>query len=284
MEPWMLDEIRKCAKDPIYFIKNYIYINTKDHGMQLFGLRDYQEDVINKFHNNRFIISKWSRQSGKSSTTVAYLLWYALFHKEKTVAILANKLSLAQEQLQHLRDAYINLPYWMQPGVSQWNKRGIQLSHGTRVICAATSTDNVCGMALNVLYIDEMAFIKPHIADEFIASIFPTIASGKTTKMIISSTPNGMNQFFRMWENAKGDSDEGNGFVKSEIAWNAVPGRDEEWANSEKARIGEIRFNQEFLCLQFNETVVIKNKLTGCIENIKIGDFYERIKNKRNHM
>jgi len=249
MEPWQLNEIRKCANDPIYFIKNYVYINTKDDGMQLFNLWDYQEEVIENFHANRFNILKFPRQCGKSCTTRSYLLWYGMFQKDKVVAILANKLSSAQEQLQQLRDSYISLPYWMQPGVRQWNKRGIQFSHGTRVICAATSPDNVRGMAINLLYLDEFAFVKDHIADEFIASVFPTISSGKTTKVIITSTPCGMNHFFRMWEDAKGDCADGNGYVRKEILWNAVPGRDEEWARLERRRIGEIRFNQEYMCM-----------------------------------
>jgi len=254
MEPWMLKELAKCARDPIYFIRNYVYINTKDKGMQLFNLYGFQEELIGKFDDNRFNIVKFPRQCGKSATTRAFILWYAMFNEDKVVAILANKLNLAQEQLQQLRDSYIALPYWMQPGVKQWNKRGIQFSHGTRVVCAATSPDGIRGMSINLLYLDEFAFVKSHIADEFIASVFPTISSGKTTKVIITSTPNGMNHFFRMWEDGHFpdeaiDPDKDNGYVKSEIPWNA-PGlnRDESWARDEMKKIGEIRFNQEYKC------------------------------------
>lgn len=255
MEPWMFKELAKCARDPIYFIKNYVYINTKDKGMQLFKMWNFQEDLIGEFHKNRFNIVKYPRQAGKSATTRAFILWYALFNEDKVVAILANKLNLAQEQLQQLRDSYINLPYWMQPGVKQWNKRGIQFSHGTRIVCAATSPDGIRGMSINLLYLDEFAFVKSHIADEFIASVFPTISSGKTTKVIITSTPCGMNHFFRMWEDACNISDVGtisaedtNGYIRSEIPWNAVPGRNAEWARDEMKKIGEIRFNQEYMC------------------------------------
>lgn len=254
VEPWMLKELAKCAKDPIYFIRNYVYINTKDKGMQLFDLYGFQEELVIKFDENRFNIVKFPRQCGKSATTRAFILWYALFNEDKVVAILANKLNLAQEQLQQLRDSYIALPYWMQPGVKQWNKRGIQFSHGTRVVCAATSPDGIRGMSINLLYLDEFAFVKSHLADEFIASVFPTISSGKTTKVIITSTPNGMNHFFRMWEDGHfpdedPDPDNDNGYVKSEIPWNA-PGlnRDEAWARDEMKKIGEIRFNQEYKC------------------------------------
>lgn len=149
MEPWMLKELARCARDPIYFIKNYVYINTKDKGMQLFKLYDFQEELIIKFNKHRFNIVKFPRQCGKSATTRAFILWYALFNEDKVVAILANKLNLAQEQLQQLRDSYINLPMWMQPGVKQWNKRGVQFSHGTRIICAATSPDGIRGMSIN---------------------------------------------------------------------------------------------------------------------------------------
>lgn len=284
MEPWMLKELARCARDPIYFIKNYVYINTKDKGMQLFKLYDFQEELIIKFNKHRFNIVKFPRQCGKSATTRAFILWYALFNEDKVVAILANKLNLAQEQLQQLRDSYINLPYWMQPGVKQWNKRGVQFSHGTRIVCAATSPDGIRGMSINLLYLDEFAFVKSHIADEFIASVFPTISSGKTTKVVITSTPAGMNHFFRMWEDACTEdqietvaSDETNGYVKSEIPWNAVPGRNAEWARDEMKKIGEIRFNQEYMCINYNETITIRNKDTGVIETLKIGELYDRL-------
>lgn len=249
VEPWQLAELKKCVKDPLYFIKNYVYINTKDAGMQLFNTWDFQDELINKFNSYRFNIVKFPRQCGKSATTRAYILWYALFHADKVVAILGNKLNLAQEQLQQLRDSYMSLPMWMQPGVIQWNKRGIQLSNNTRIICAATSPDGIRGLSINLLYLDEFAFIKPHIADEFMASVFPTISSGKTTKVVITSTPSGMNHFFNMWEDAVEPENANDvDYVKSEIPWNAVPGRDDQWARDEMKRIGEIRFNQEYKC------------------------------------
>lgn len=149
VDAFKLNELAKCARDPIYFIRNYVYINTKDNGMQLFNLYGFQEELIGKFERNRFNIVKFPRQCGKSATTRGYILWYALFNKSKVVAILANKLNLAQEQLQQLRDSYAMLPYWMQPGVKQWNKRAIEFSHGTRIMCAATSPDGIRGMSIN---------------------------------------------------------------------------------------------------------------------------------------
>lgn len=188
--------------------------------------------------------------SHNSTTTRAFLLWQALFTRDITIAILANKLSLAMEQLQQLKESYAMLPYWLQPGLRQWNKKTVQLAHNTRVMCAATSPDGIRGLAVNILYIDEFAFIPHYIADEFIASIFPTISSGKSTKIFITSTPKGMNQFYTMWEGAmKGPNHKDwNKFIPKEIPWNAVPDRDEEWAKTQIRQIGQIRFNQEFLC------------------------------------
>ena len=188
--------------------------------------------------------------SHNSTTTRAFLLWQALFSRDITIAILANKLSLAMEQLQQLKESYAMLPYWMQPGLRQWNKKTVQFSHNTRVMCAATSPDGIRGLSVNILYIDEFAFIPHYIADEFIASIFPTISSGESTKIFITSTPRGMNHFYTMWEGAiKGPSHKDwNKFIPKEIAWNAVPKRDEEWAKTQIRQIGQIRFNQEFLC------------------------------------
>ncbi len=286
VERWQMVELKKCAQNPMYFIRNYVKINTKDKGMQKFDMYDFQEELIHKFDKYRFNIVKFPRQCGKSTTTRGYILWYALFHADKVVAILANKLNLAQEQLQQLRDSYLELPMWMQPGVNQWNKRAIQFTHGTRVICAATSADGIRGMSINLLYLDEFAFVPSHIASDFIASVFPTISSGKTTKVIITSTPAGMNHFFDMWEESSEPEDyredaEGlpigsNGYVKSEIAWNVVPGRSDAWANAERVKIGEIRFNQEYKCINYNERVTIRNIETNIIEEISIGELHER--------
>lgn len=222
--------------------------------------------------------------SHNSTTTRAFLLWQALFTRDITIAILANKLSLAMEQLQQLKESYAMLPYWLQPGLRQWNKKTVQLAHNTRVMCAATSPDGIRGLAVNILYIDEFAFIPHYIADEFIASIFPTISSGKSTKIFITSTPKGMNQFYTMWEGAmKGPNHKDwNKFIPKEIPWNAVPDRDEEWAKTQIRQIGQIRFNQEFLCINYNETITVRNKLTGEIETLPIGAMYDRLNAMQN--
>lgn len=187
LEPWQLAEIKKCTIDPIYFIRNYVYINTKDHGMQLMKTYPFQDEAIKRFLKYRFNINRWSRQVGKSTVVRAFILWYAMFHKDQLVAMLANKLMLAKEQLQLLRDSYLALPYWLQPGVKLWNKMSIQFSNGCRIIIAASSPDGIRGFSPNLLYLDEFAFLRPNMADEFMASVFPSISSGKRTRVIITS-------------------------------------------------------------------------------------------------
>lgn len=253
IEKWQLLELKKCALDPVYFIRNYVYINTKDHGMQLMKTYPFQDEAVKRFLKYRFNINRWSRQVGKSTVVRAFILWYSLFNKDKVVAMLGNKLKLAKEQLQLLRDSYLMLPYWMQPGVKLWNKTEVQFSNNTRIIVAATSPDGIRGFSINLLYLDEFAFLRQGLADDFIASVFPTISSGKTTRVIITSTPFGLNFFYRMWQEAVDEKtatpeDLQTKYVKSTVMWDEVPGRTVEWGLAEKARIGEQRFRQEYEC------------------------------------
>ena len=253
LKPWQIQELKKCAKNPIYFIRNYVYINTKDNGMQLMKTYPFQDEAIRRFLKYRFNINRWSRQVGKSTVVRAYILWYAMFHQDKLVAMLANKLMLAKEQLQLLRESYVALPYWLQPGVKLWNKMSIQFSNGCRIMVAASSPDGIRGFSPNLLYLDEFAFLRPGMADEFMASVMPTISSGKTTRIIITSTPNGMNHFYRMWEDAVDEKtatphELQSKYVKSTVLWNEVPGREQQWGIDEEARIGEQRFRQEYMC------------------------------------
>lgn len=187
LQPWQLAEIKKCSQDPLYFMNNYMYINTKDNGMQLFKTWPFQDKAIERFLKYRFNINKWSRQVGKSTIVRGFILWYAMYHSDQLVAMLANKLALAKEQLQLLRDSYIALPFWLQPGVKLWNKMSIQFSNNTRILVAATSVDGIRGFSPNLLYLDEFAFLRPGMADDFMASVFPSISSGKKTRVIITS-------------------------------------------------------------------------------------------------
>ena len=187
LSPKQLNEIKKCALDPLYFMNNYMYINTKDNGMQLFKTWPFQDEAVKRFLKYRFNINKWSRQVGKSTIVRGFILWYAMFHSDQLVAMLANKLALAKEQLQLLRDSYVALPFWLQPGVKLWNKMSIQFSNNTRILVAATTPDGVRGFSPNLLYLDEFAFLRNGLADDFMASVFPSISSGKKTRVIITS-------------------------------------------------------------------------------------------------
>lgn len=253
LQPWQLAEIQKCATDPIYFINTYVYINTKDNGMQLFKTWPFQDEAIKRFLKYRFNINRWSRQVGKSTIVRGFILWHAMYHGDQLVAMLANKLSLAKEQLQLLRDSYVALPYWLQPGVKLWNKMSIQFSNNTRIIVAASSPDGIRGFSPNLLYLDEFAFLRTNMADEFMASVFPAISSGKKTRVIITSTPAGLNHFYRMWEDAVDENtasyhDLQSKYIRSSVMWHEVPGRDKQWGIDEMARIGEQKFRQEYEC------------------------------------
>ena len=282
-EPVKLDldklrEIKKCALDPIYFIRNYVYINTKDNGMQLFDLYDFQEAAIRRFLKYRFNINKWSRQVGKSTIVRGFILWWGIFHKDQLIAMIGNKLSLAKEQMQQLRDSYSGLPVWLQPGVKLWNKTSIQFSNNSRIIVSSSSPDNIRGFSINLLYLDEFAFLRPNLATEFIASVMPSISSGKTTRCIITSTPNGMNHFYEMWQTslelaqAEAEYDKGNNnlYVRSVVTWDQVPGRTQVWADSEKLKIGDQRFRQEYECEFVGSGITLIDY--RCLEKLKAVD------------
>ena len=273
-----LREIKKCAINPIYFIRNYVYINTKDNGMQLFDLYDFQEAALKRFLKYRFNINKWSRQVGKSTVVRGFILWWGIFHKDQLIAMIGNKLSLAKEQMQQLRDSYSRLPVWLQPGVKLWNKTSIQFSNNSRIIVSSSSPDNIRGFAINLLYLDEFAFLRPNLATEFIASVMPSISSGKTTRCIITSTPNSMNHFYDMWQTsldepqAEAELQKGNNnlYVRSVVTWDQVPGRTEEWANAEKLKIGDQRFRQEYECEFVGSGITLIDY--RCLETLKASD------------
>ena len=238
-------EFVKCKQDPVYFAKNYIQIVSLDEGLVPFNLYPFQEKLIKNFHENRFNICKMPRQTGKSTTCVSYLLHYAVFNDNVNIAILANKASTARDLLGRLQLAYENLPNWMQQGIISWNKGSLELENGSKISSNSTSSSAVRGGSYNVIFLDEFAFIPNHIADDFFASVYPTITSGQSTKVIIVSTPRGMNHFYRMWHNAeKGQSE----YVPTEVHWSEVPGRDAEWREQTIANTSEQQFKIEFEC------------------------------------
>ena len=238
-------EFVRCKEDPVYFAKKYIKIVSLDSGLVPFSLYDFQEKLIRNFHESRFNICKMPRQTGKSTTCVSYLLHYAVFNDNVNIAILANKASTARDLLGRLQLAYENLPKWMQQGIIAWNKGSLELENGSKISANSTSSSAVRGGSYNVIFLDEFAFIPNHIADDFFASVYPTISSGQSTKVIIVSTPRGMNHFYRMWH----DSERGkNEYVPTEVHWSEVPGRDEAWREQTIANTSEQQFKVEFEC------------------------------------
>jgi len=240
-----IDEWIKCKNDPIYFAMNYIQIISLDEGLVPFKMYDFQKDILQDFHENRFNIAKLPRQTGKSTTVVAYLLYYAIFYDSVNIGILANKASTARELLGRLQLAYENLPKWMQHGILVWNKGNVELENGSKILAASTSASAVRGMSFNILFLDEFAFVPNHVAEQFFASVYPTITSGKSTKVIIISTPNGMNHFYKMWEDARRGK---NGYVTNEVHWSQVPGRDAKWKEETIRNTSPRQFAQEFEC------------------------------------
>ena len=198
-----VQEYLKCQADPLYFIKNYIKIISLDEGLVPFKTWAYQDNMINTIHNNRFTIAKLPRQSGKSTTVIAYLLHYVLFNSEVNVAILANKQATARELLYRLKLAYENLPKWLQQGIIEWNKGNISLENNSKVLASSTSSSAVRGGSFNMIFLDEFAYVPENVADEFFSSVYPTISSGKETKVLIISTPKGLNMYYKLWRDAE---------------------------------------------------------------------------------
>ena len=272
-----VEEYVKCANDPVYFIKNYIKIVTLDKGLVPFELYDYQEDIISKIHDNRYVIAKLPRQSGKSTTVIAYILHYILFNQNMSVAILANKQSTAREMLSRLKLAYEYLPKWLQQGILEWNKGSIQLENGSKILASSTSASAVRGGSFNLLFLDEFAFVPQNIAEEFFSSVFPTITSGLSTKVLLISTPNGLNMFYKLWKGATkkpGESGK-NEYVPIEVHWSQVPStaggklRDQKWKEEMIKQTSEKQFESEFECnfLGSSNTLISTSKLNALTWN-----------------
>ena len=255
-----INEWVKCKQDPIYFATHYIKIINLDEGLVPFDMYDFQKKILQDFHENRFNIAKLPRQTGKSTTVVAYLLYYAIFYDSVNIGILANKASTARELLGRLQLAYENLPKWMQHGILVWNKGNVELENGSKILAASTSASAVRGMSFNILFLDEFAFVPNHVAEQFFASVYPTITSGKSTKVIVISTPNGMNHFYKMWEDARNDK---NDYITNEVHWSQVPGRDAKWKDQTIKNTSKRQFAQEFECdfLGSADTLISPSKL-----------------------
>ena len=238
-------EIAKCMDDPIYFIKTYIKIVNIDEGLVPFDMYKFQEKMVDTFHNNRFSICKLPRQSGKSTTIIAYLLHQVIFNDNINVAILANKSTTARDLLGRLQLAYENLPTFLQQGVLNWNKGSLELENGSKLLAAATSSSAIRGGSFNIIFLDEFAFIPANISEQFFSSVYPTISSGKKSKVLIVSTPHGMNMFYKLWNDAENKR---NDYVPIEVHWTEVPGRDDKWKEETIRNTSEAQFATEFEC------------------------------------
>ena len=281
-------EFVKCKQDPVYFAKKYIKIVSLDEGLTQFHPYDFQETLIRRFHENRFNICKMPRQTGKSTTSVSYLLHYAVFNDSTNIGILANKAATARDLLGRLQTAYENLPKWMQQGIISWNKGSLELENGSKILAASTSASAVRGMSFNILFLDEFAFVPNHIAESFFASVYPTITSGKNTKVIMVSTPHGMNHFYRYWHDAERGKNE---YIPTDVHWSEVPGRDDVWKEQTIANTSEQQFKVEFECefLGSINTLIAPSILRNMVYDTPITrnaglDIYEKPEKDHNYI
>lgn len=240
-----VQEYVRCARDPVYFIKNYAKIVSLDDGVVPFDPFPYQERMIKAIHENKNTLGKLFRQAGKSTIVAAYFAWYVLFNDNKTAVILANKQAIAIEIFGRVQFIIENLPQWLQQGVEEWNKKSFKLENGSRCIAAATSASAVRGMSVNLLLLDEFAHLGPNLAEEFIASVFPTLSSSESSKLVIISTPNGLNHYHKLWVDATNGN---NDFKTVEGRWQENPKRTQEWAEAQRKKLGEVKYRQEIEC------------------------------------
>ena len=261
-----LEELARCEDDPVYFIENYCMIVSLDHGLIPFKLYDCQKRKVAHILDNRKAILMEGRQQGKTITSAACILWYTLFQDSKTVAILANKTAAAREVMNRYQGMYENLPLWMQQGVRTWNKGDVELENGSKVFTAATTASGIRGKSVNWLYIDEAAIIPNTVAEQFFASVYPTISAGQTTKILLTSTPLGYNHFWKFWNEAEKGV---NGFAPMFIPYSEIPGRDEAWAEEQLKMLGELKFNQEVMCnFLGSSNTLINAKTLGAMSSI----------------
>ena len=255
-----LAEYMRCAQDPTYFIKNYVQIVNVDKGLVPFEMWDFQEEIVDLVQTERYVICKMPRQVGKTTTVASILLHYVLFNENYSIAILANKLSQAREILSRIQMAFEHLPKWLQQGVVEWNKGFIELANGSKILASAPSSSAIRGTSQNLIYLDEFAFVPNNMQEEFFMSVYPTISSGKSSKVVITSTPNGLNMFYKLWK----DSEEGrNDYKRVDVHWSQVPGRDQAWKEEVIRNTSEEQFRQEYDCefLGSSNTLISPAKL-----------------------
>lgn len=258
-------EMFRCSIDPIYFFRTYVKIKHVDYEAKiLFDPRGYQLEMIKSIIDNRNTISRWPRQCGKTTVLAAVALHYLLFQRNHSVLIAAHLREKSQDIVAAVQEMYMDLPSWLQQGIVEWNKRSFKLENGSRVKASATTASSARGDTYNMIMLDEFAFVAHHLADDFLKSVIPTVASGKDTKVVIASTPKGLNMFYKVWESAiNGDVAPPNNFVPIAVEWNEVPGRDEVFRASIIAQYGQEYWDQEFACafLGSSATLITAAKL-----------------------
>ena len=267
-------EVIKCSKDIGYFIRTYVKIINLDRGLIDFEMYPFQEEMAETIADNRFTVIKTCRQAAKTTTSAAVILWHVLFNDSYTVAILANKLSTAREILARVQRAYEYLPKWLQQGVIVWNKTNIELENGSQIIASSTASSAIRGYSINFLYLDEFAFVPRNIQDDFFTSVYPTIISGTNTKVVITSTPNGFDLFYKIWTNSVENRNE---YANFSVNWWDVPGRDEKWKEKTIANTSEDQFRQEFEAefLGSSNTLISPNVLRRMTFKTPISTFYD---------
>lgn len=240
------EEYLKCQNDPIYFIEKYIKVISLDKGIVPFDMYDFQKELVNLIHNNRFVCAMCTRQIGKTTTYIGYLLHQILFRPHWKAGIGANKATTAKKIIASLKLAYKAVPLWMQQGVVEFNKTCVELENGSGVVAAATSSGALRSWSLNMLVLDEFAHVPKEVADEFLSSVYPVISSGTTTKILIISTPKGIgNAFYKIWVDARNGK---NLYKTAFYTWRDVPGRTQAWADEQRKQLGAVRYAQEIEC------------------------------------
>lgn len=286
--PELIKEYARCSQDPMYFIEKYMRVIHVDFGLIPFILRDYQKELINNIHNNRHCITVMARQSGKSTAVIGYLLWYILFNEHKTVLLLANKADTAREILGKAQLAYMHLPKFLQQGIVEggWNKGSMAFENGSRALAGSTSDSSVRGYTANMLILDETAHIEHW--DSFSQSVLPIISSGQTTKLIMISTPNGLNHFWSYWKRAElynipeekwPPNMKWNGYVPLMVRWDRVPGRDINWLNNTMQELNhdQAKFDQEYACVAKDTSIQLRDKITGEVIHCTIEEAYSML-------
>ena len=200
-----------------------------------------------------------------NSTTMGVLcLWMTLFNSNFKIAFLANKDDVAKEQLRRIKRMLEEIPMWAQQGVVEYNKHTIAFENGSSITVAATSSTAIRGFTFNMVILDEFAHVPFNVQQEFVTSVYPTITSGKTTRIAMTSTPCGMEAFHKTWQNAvKGDNE----YKAYKVKWDDIPGRGEEFKRETIANIGLRAWRQEYACefLGSDDTLIDPNTLINLV-------------------